>query len=380
MVQSLSECHAGLVIKIPQTVPREEFLDHMTFRTNRRPLFTELFGPLVGVKEEWAAQGATPRELDFSAFPYQVHQEGHLPVNCGWLGGQTPAVLEETAEYVIGRDRYGRRVKLIKASSSLPLPLDYPVKNMDDWQKLKVRYAFSPERFGEGWDQLAHRYRSAGQVVTVSVPGGFDEPRQLLGEEELCVSYYTQPELIHDILTTIGDMVFRVLDRVTAAVPVDMLYLHEDLAGKSGPLAGPKQFAEYIVPYYRRIWEMLADRGARLFGVDSDGDINAVIPAFLDGGVNLLFPMEPAANMDMVRVRQEYGTRLAMMGGIDKHVLRREPEEITAELEYKLPPMIKSGGCVLGLDHRIPNGTPVANYRFYIKKAWEIIARETAGN
>jgi len=32
-----------------------------------------------------------------------------------------------------------------------------------------------------------------------------------------------------------------------------------------------------------------------------------------------------------------------------------------------------TGGCVLGLDHRIPNGTPLENYRFYISKSWEII-------
>ena len=51
--------------------------------------------------------------------------------------------------------------------------------------------------------------------------------------------------------------------------------------------------------------------------------------------------------------------------------------KIVEELEYKIPPMIATGGCVLALDHRIPNGTPLENYRFYIKKAWEIIERET---
>jgi len=66
------------------------------------------------------------------------------------------------------------------------------------------------------------------------------------------------------------------------------------------------------------------------------------------------------------------------MGGIDKHVLRGTPDEIVAELEYKIPPLVRSGGCVLGLDHRIPNGTPLAHYRFYIQKAWEIMEREAA--
>ena len=60
--------HADLAIKKTPTVSRGEYLDHMTFRRNERPLFTEIFGPIVGLKEEWLEQGATPEELDFSAF------------------------------------------------------------------------------------------------------------------------------------------------------------------------------------------------------------------------------------------------------------------------------------------------------------------------
>jgi uroporphyrinogen-III decarboxylase len=106
--------------------------------------------------------------------------------------------------------------------------------------------------------------------------------------------------------------------------------------------------------------------------------MNPVIDAFLDAGVNCMHPMEPAANMDIVKVREKHGKRLAFYGGIDKHVLRRSVAEIVEELEYKIPPMVKSGGCVLALDHRIPNGTPLENYRFYVDKAWKIMDRETA--
>jgi uroporphyrinogen-III decarboxylase len=67
-----------------------------------------------------------------------------------------------------------------------------------------------------------------------------------------------------------------------------------------------------------------------------------------------------------------------MYGGIDKHVLRQSKSAIERELEYKLPPMIRTGGCVIALDHRIPNGTPLEHYRFYISKVWEIMERETA--
>lgn len=365
----------GTKMKIEQ-VRREEFLDYMTFKTSGPPMFTELFGPLVGLKEEWKAQGASPAEIDFSAFRYRTALYGQVPVNTGWMGGQQEETVEETDEYVIARDRMGRRIKLFKHVATLPLPLDYPVKNMDDWRRIKHHYEFSEARFSKSWAEIARRHLEEGRVITVGIPGGFDEPRQLMGEEALCLAYYEQPELVHDILETIGRTAFKVLERVSSVIQVDKLNVHEDMAGKSGPLAGPKQFEEFISPYYRRIWDMLHDRGARLFDVDSDGNINAIIPSLLDAGVNMIHPVEPAAGMDMVKIRQTYGTRLAMAGGIDKHVLRRSKEEIVAELEYKIPPMVRTGGCVLGLDHRIPNGTPLENYRFYIRKAWEIIERE----
>ncbi len=369
--------HDDLAIDRRPTVGRQEYLDHMTFEHNQRPLFTEIFGPIIGLKEEWEEQGASVAELDFSAFRYRCSDKGMVPVNTGRLGGVAEEVLEETDEHIISRDGLGRTMKLLKGFASLPLPLDYPVRTMDDWLRIKPWYEFSEDRFQEGWEAVARQHQRQDRAVTVTIPGGFDEPRQLLGEEGICLAYYDQPELMHDILDTIGATATHVLDRVSATVAVDVLFVHEDMAGKSGPLAGPAQIAEFIAPYYRRVWEMLQERGARLFDQDSDGDMNSVIEPFLAAGVNCMHPMEPASGMDIVDIRRTYGNRLAFYGGIDKHVLRRTREEIMAELEYKIPPMIESGGCVLALDHRIPNGTPLDNYRFYIAKAWEIFEHAT---
>jgi uroporphyrinogen-III decarboxylase len=370
--------HADLAITRCPTVPREEYLDHMTFVSNDRPLFTEIFGPIIGLKEEWEAQGATIEELDFSAFQYRCEARGRVPVSTGRHGGCKPEIIEETDDFILSRDELGRLMKLNKGVATLPVPLDHPVKNMDDWLAIKPWYSFSEERFGKNWEAVAQAHRQNHRVLSTGIPGGFDEPRQLMGEEALCVAYYEQPELIHDILDTIAETAVQVLDRVTQKVQIDLLSVHEDMAGKSGPLAGPRQVVEFIAPYYHRVWDMLQERGTRLFDQDSDGDMNAVIPAFIDAGVNMMHPMEPAANMDIVKVREQYGKQLAFYGGIDKHIIRRSKEEILAELEYKIPPMINTGGCILALDHRIPNGTPLENYRFYIQKVWEIIERETS--
>ena len=62
----------------------------------------------------------------------------------------------------------------------------------------------------------------------------------------------------------------------------------------------------------------ISARGARIFQQDSDGDVNSVIPAFLAAGLTCMCPMEPAAGMDIVAVRDQYGQRLMLRGEIGR--------------------------------------------------------------
>jgi uroporphyrinogen-III decarboxylase len=99
--------------------------------------------------------------------------------------------------------------------------------------------------------EQARLAREAGALVVATMPGAFDTPRELMGDENACLSYYEQPDVMKDILDTITDTTCRVLDRVSQRVQIDQLSVHEDLAGKSGPLVGPTQVVTYFLPYYR---------------------------------------------------------------------------------------------------------------------------------
>lgn len=372
--------HSDLAIKrTGEVLSRQEYLDWMTFKGGRVP-FTEFFGPLLGMKENWEAQGATPEELDFSAFKYRIPTHARVPVSTYRMGGSSELIYEDDT-VIRYLDDLGRTLELQKGCATIPLPTNFPVKTMDDWLKIKPKYQFCESRFRDGWEAHAKQAIADGRILGVGIPGGFDEPRQLLGEEGVCIACFEQPELIHDILTTIGDTAYKVLDRVSAAVQIDKLSVHEDMAGKSGPLFGPSQVLEFIKPYYRKIWDMLENRGAILFDQDSDGDMRPVIEAFLECGINSMHPIEPAAGMDLVELRKTYGKRLILVGGLNKFALTKTTAEVEAELEAKVPFMIQSGGgCMLSLDHRIPAEVTLENYRFYIKKIWEIIEREESAN
>ncbi len=352
---------------------REEYIEMMTFGAAPRPMFSELFGPLIGLDREWREQGADEREIEMIAFDWDYVPFVNCGGICGPFGTPEPVVLEETDEYLVQRDYLGRTAKMCKATATLPLPLDFPVQTMDQWQAFKPFYTDTPARVDTEAVRQALAAQGDGAIVRAEIPGAWDTLRELMGEEQACLAFYLCPELVQDILDTLQETSVQVLQRVQETLVIDQLYVHEDMAGKSGPLIGPNQINSFVAPYYRACWETVSARGTRLFNQDSDGNMKPVIDAFLACGVNVMHPLEPAAGMDMVAIRQQYGRRLAVLGGIDKHVLRRSPAEIDRELEYKLQPLMQAGGTVFGLDHRIPNGTPLENYRYYVHRGRQLL-------
>ena len=353
---------------------RDEYIAYMQFEDVGKTFFTELFGPLVGLDNEWRQQGAIEDEINMTAFGFDYVEQVYVPVNLWAMGGAQPKVIEDTAEHRITADELGRTLKLCKNSASIPLPLDYPVTDMASWLKIKPLFEHNDHRID--WNALenAIKMRERGALVVAGILGGFDLPRQLLGDENLCVAYYEQPELIYDILDTISATTERVYEQILDKLTVDNLAIHEDMAGKSGPLIGPNLIDEFMLPYYSKMWNMFSSAGTKLFSHDSDGNMNPVMDNIVNCNVNIFYPCEPAAGMDMVQLRAKYGDKLAFKGGIDKHVLRGTQTDIVKELEYKLQPSMRRGVC-FGLDHRITNGTPIENYRFYVNTALEMLGR-----
>ena len=125
---------------------REQYIAHCHYEFTGREMFCELFGPLHALEEEWRRQGATEKEIGMTAFDWDYVLYTHLPGNTGALTGRQEVILEDTPEYTISVDRMGRKMKLIKNSATIPLPLDHPVRTMDDWLKIKHWYTFREER------------------------------------------------------------------------------------------------------------------------------------------------------------------------------------------------------------------------------------------
>ena len=352
---------------------REEYLAHLAFQDVGREMFCELFGPLKPLEAEWRAQGATEDEIAMTAFDWDYVLKCGIPVTTGLLGGEEKILLDTPEERILV-DRFGRKSRLCKQSATIALPLEFPVEGPEDWEKMRPRYLWDETRSdAEGLRACAAK-RKEGYLQLYWIPGGFDELRELMGEENLSYAFYDEPEMLHDMLDVMGGVCVRGMERAAeAGCPPDVLCIHEDLAGKSGPLIGPNQIWEFLKPYYLRVWDAAKAMGCRIFSQDSDGNMDPVLESFMECGVNCFYPFEPMAGMDMVASRRKYGKAFAVKGGIDKFALRGGKEAIRRELEYKMQPLMRGGGCVFAIDHRIPNGVPLEDYRYYVNTGREIL-------
>ena len=104
-----------------------------------------------------------------------------------------------------------------------------------------------------------------------------------------------------------------------------------------------------------------------VIGVDTDGDLTKLIDKFVKAGVNMLWPFEVQAGMDVLEVRKRWPREFAIWGGIDKRALAIDRHAIRAEVMRVVPPMLEYGGYLPTLDHAVPPDVPLENWTYYLE-------------
>lgn len=125
---------------------REEYIAHSLFQYTGKEMFCELFGPLIGLEEEWRSQGASEEEIGLGAFGWDYVLKTQLAAKCGVMNDIRPHTLREDEDYWEGIDEYGRLSRMSKKCATLPLPQSYPVACGEDWEKIRHWYAFREDR------------------------------------------------------------------------------------------------------------------------------------------------------------------------------------------------------------------------------------------
>lgn len=282
------------------------------------------------------------------------------------------------------RNRWGGLELQQDGSELMPITIEGPVKDRYTWDSVKERLAGNiqarlPANFGGMCEEAK---LSNLPVYTGDLPAGFfGALREITGLENLMYMFYDDPDLISEILDTLCDLWINVYSEIQKQIELDYVFIWEDMCSKSGPLISPALFREFMLPRYKRLTQSLRKNAGDvnekdnmpLFMVDSDGDERPLVPLWIEGGVDIIFPWETQFGLDIVKVRQDY-PRIGMMGGLNKHVLEFSRGDIDKELE-KVPYMLEKGRYIPCLDHGVTNAVSWDNYRYFYERLKELTYR-----
>ena len=283
-------------------------------------------------------------------------------------------VIEERERSVIIRSYQGIVLEQMKGNSTIPRYLDYPVKDRDTWKKFKEERLDwdNPPRFPENMRELADNLNNGGSLVSLGgYPYGlFGTCRDFMGVEDLLIAFIEEPELVNDMMTYLTDLWLMVYSKAVKYIKIEMVHMWEDMSGKQGSLISPAMVKDFMLPHYRRIADFCKENGIKVFSVDTDGNVDELVPLFMSAGVNFIFPFEVAAGSDILEFRKKY-PELAIMGGIDKRELAKTYKEIDKQIEI-VDEMLNYGRYIPCVDHLVHPEVSWDNYCYYNKRLKEV--------
>ena len=339
-------------------------------------IFRNEMGPFEETLKRWHREGL-PRDDSYRRIVGYDRLE-LAPIKVGLAYRWEYETLELTEEYEVYRDIGDGVIK--KKLRNVPPPgmpqyLEFPLKDRESWRKefLPRLNPDSPCRIPVHWESLKKQYAVRDFPLGAYAGSIFGWIRNWMGVENLAVMLYDDPDFVKEMMDHIGDLVVAVLSKVVFEVQFDFALMWEDMAYKTASLISPAHVRKFMLPNYRKITDLLHRAGIDIIMLDSDGNVEELIPIWLEAGINYIYPMEVAAGMDVVRLRKKFGRDLRMGGGMDKRVLARgDRKAIDAMIDEKRD-LILEGGYVPGCDHAIPPDVSWDNFLYYRQRLEEIV-------
>jgi uroporphyrinogen decarboxylase len=184
----------------------------------------------------------------------------------------------------------------------------------------------------------------------------------LMGYETLCYALYDN----RDLVRAIADRLFEYYEVVTGRMlqfdRVRIIFPSDDMGFKGGTLISPDDTREFMLTGHKMTARLAHDAG-RLCVLHSCGNLNDIIDDLADDcRIDAKHSFEDTIE-DVREVKNTYGRKIALIGGIDVDFLCRADEPaIRKRVRETLDICQPGGGYCLGTGNSVTNYIPLDNY------------------
>lgn len=268
--------------------------------------------------------------------------------------------------------------------------IERPFKTDDEcvkWikEQIEKEEAWQPDdNFVENYRQrVAIMKKWKGDMVypDIYTMDGLYKNYLLVGMEKFVYIYYDHPELIRRWVKVTNERILRKLEVKLCYHDSPVAMIWSDLAAKGGLLFSPGMLEDICYPYLKEIIDLLHSKNFKVI-FHSDGDMAKALPVLVDklhiDGFNTV---EVGAGMNVRQVKEEYGDRLVLVGGMDADILARgTKEQVVTETKKLIDTAGKNRGLLIASSiGELNNSMPTENILTYFETIWDYGRYPTGG-
>jgi uroporphyrinogen decarboxylase len=278
-------------------------------------------------------------------------------------------VLSEDDEYIEERNSFGGVRKNHRDFSTTPMIIDYPCKSREDWEEIKPR--LEPSDYRVDWVsglQSFHRESSRGRFITYNAAVGYDKIQSYVASQHLLKAVLTEPDWVKDMYWTDAKLAMEMCERmIKGGFRFDGAFLFCDLGYRRGLFFSPGHYEEQLHPVFKELCSYFHGHGMPVI-LHCCGRVRDLIPYFIEEGIDCLQPLEVKSGMDLVELKEEFGSEISFMGGIDVRLMALDdPKPLEKEIREKLTVAKECGGYIYHSDHSVPNNVSFRQYKRVIE-------------
>ena len=322
--------------------------------------------------EGWSWPGITAKLIDtLGAADYDDMLE-KLCASCRWIyatysgpalpEGATDRVASPHTRYSLNGSIWSLRPGIKTHGSGTA---GHPLSSAETAQDVLAHHWPSPDWFDyQSIPATCKRYQ--GQFIVL---GGFSPVFYLIadlcGMEKALMNMVLNPAVMRAMVDKIEEFYTGYFQRIARAGKgvLDAIAFGDDFSSQSATLLSPELWRKYFKPTWTRLFAIAKQNGYKVF-FHSCGAVAKVIPDLIDAGLDVLYPIQPAAaDMDLATLRSRFGKDLSFYGGFDVQGIL--PFGTAAELEKEVDRLANvagdGGGYILSTSHVIMEDVPPEN-------------------
>ena len=277
-------------------------------------------------------------------------------------------LVDETDEWIVRRNGAGAALKYWKHKSGTPEHIDFRMTSRAVWERDYRPHLLQVDHRRFDLDETREsmaRYRAMDKWVFLGQLFVWENMRQSMGDVCMYESLALDPDWIHDYNRVYTDFYKAHYQALFEEVGLpDGFWMYEDLGYKNGLFCSPKMLGELIFPYYAEVVDFFHSYGLPVV-LHSCGNFTDALPLIVEAGFDAINPMEVKAGCDIFKFAEQYGDKLAFVGGLDARIIESGDKALIRRKVAELMEGLKDRGArfVFASDHSL---STLVSYESYV--------------